>query len=167
LRQQHTGIVSGLIIWDKKNCQVLSRYEFYWDVWLRGQYTFHIIELHKKYGPIIRINPFEVHIADPAFIDEVYTGTSRKRDRSEWFTRQFGPSPCILSTQSHDLHRLRRSVLSPFFSKTNVRKLSHVIENKTEQLMDRLSEAKEAGAVLHMNAVYAAVANGRLFSKKQ
>lgn len=26
-------------------------YEFYYDVWLRGQYTFKIIELHKQYGP--------------------------------------------------------------------------------------------------------------------
>lgn len=26
-------------------------YEFYYDVWLWGQYTFKIIELHKKYGP--------------------------------------------------------------------------------------------------------------------
>lgn len=37
----------------------------YYDAWLGGQYTFKIIELHKKYGPIIRISPWELHIADP------------------------------------------------------------------------------------------------------
>lgn len=26
------------------------RYEFYYDVWLEGQYTFKIRELHKVYG---------------------------------------------------------------------------------------------------------------------
>ena len=37
----------------------------YYDTWLGGQYTFKIIELHKKYGPIIRISPLELHISDP------------------------------------------------------------------------------------------------------
>lgn len=37
----------------------------YYDIWLGGQYTFKIIELHKQYGPIIRISPWELHISDP------------------------------------------------------------------------------------------------------
>jgi len=40
-------------------------YEMYYDIWLGGQYTFKIIELHKQYGPIIRISPWELHISDP------------------------------------------------------------------------------------------------------
>lgn len=40
-------------------------YEFYYDVIVGGQYTFHIAKLHDKYGPIIRINPYEVHVSDP------------------------------------------------------------------------------------------------------
>lgn len=40
------------------------RYEAYYDLILGGQYTFKIIELHKKYGPIIRISPWELHISD-------------------------------------------------------------------------------------------------------
>ena len=42
-----------------------DRYEMYYDIWLGGQYTFKIIQLHKQYGPIIRISPWEIHIADP------------------------------------------------------------------------------------------------------
>jgi hypothetical protein len=41
------------------------RYEAYYDLILGGQYTFKIIELHKQYGPIIRISPWELHISDP------------------------------------------------------------------------------------------------------
>lgn len=32
----------------------------YYDTWLGGQYEFKIIELHKQYGPIIRISPWEL-----------------------------------------------------------------------------------------------------------
>ena len=34
----------------------VKRYEFYYDVILRGQYTFHIRQSHAEFGPIIRIN---------------------------------------------------------------------------------------------------------------
>ena len=43
-------------------------------------------------GPIIRINPHEIHINDPNFIDEIYTNTLRKRDKYKWTTRAGYPS---------------------------------------------------------------------------
>ncbi|MCJ1318281.1 hypothetical protein MMC15_003609 [Xylographa vitiligo] len=57
-------------------------YEFYYDVVLRGQYTFHIRDLHRQYGPIIRINPYELDISDPAYIDTLYASkaSGEKRD---------------------------------------------------------------------------------------
>ncbi|KAL8927235.1 MAG: hypothetical protein Q9208_002411 [Pyrenodesmia sp. 3 TL-2023] len=60
-------------------------YEFYYDVVLQGRYTWKIAELHKQYGPIIRINPYEVHISDPDFYDEVYVrGAKRKTEQWSW-----------------------------------------------------------------------------------
>lgn len=60
-------------------------YEFYYDVVKGGQYSWKIEELHKKYGPIIRINPYELHIDDPEYYDELYvTASERKSDRWSW-----------------------------------------------------------------------------------
>jgi hypothetical protein len=63
-------------------------YEFYYDIILGGQYTFKILELHKKYGQIIRINPYELHVSDPDYFPEVYAASGRRRDRFWFFTQQ-------------------------------------------------------------------------------
>jgi hypothetical protein len=32
-------------------------------------------------GPVVRINTHELHINDPAFINEIYTGSNKKRNK--------------------------------------------------------------------------------------
>lgn len=63
-------------------------YESYYDIWLGGQYTFRILEMHREYGPIVRISPWEVHIGDPEFFSELYTGPSRRREKWAFYTKQ-------------------------------------------------------------------------------
>ena len=60
-------------------------YELYYDIIKGGSYTWKISELHEQYGPIIRINPSEIHIIDPEFYDELYVGHGkRKSDLWSW-----------------------------------------------------------------------------------
>ncbi|KAI4859370.1 cytochrome P450 [Hypoxylon rubiginosum] len=58
-------------------------FEAYYDVVCKGQYTFKIAELHKKYGPIVRISPFELHVSDPKFYEAMYTREGRW-DKYAW-----------------------------------------------------------------------------------
>lgn len=60
-------------------------FEFYYDVIKGGKYTSKIAELHRQYGSVVRINPFQVHINDPDFYDEPFVSSSgRKTEAWSW-----------------------------------------------------------------------------------
>lgn len=127
---------------------------------LTGQYTFKIKELHKKYGPVIRINPEEVHVADPDFYDVIYTGPTQKRDKWAWFCNQFGIPDSAFASVKHDVHRMRRNALNPFFSKAKVRSLQPLIEEVAHNLISRFEGFKKSGDHFTLSLAYAALTNG-------
>ncbi|KIW25414.1 hypothetical protein, variant [Cladophialophora immunda] len=138
-------------------------YEFYYDVVLGGQYTFRILDLHKQYGPVVRINPRELHFYPPQFYEEIYAGPTRRRDRWERYTQGFGMPGAGASTNPHDLHKARRAALSPYFSMQSVRKLQGVIEEKADLLMARFREfgdmrKEDARKPLNLEVAFAAYA---------
>ncbi|KAI6081688.1 cytochrome P450, partial [Hypoxylon rubiginosum] len=136
----------------------LSRvYEFYYDVVLRGKYIWKIEEMHKKYGPVVRISPREIHINDPYFYDEVYAPSGRKREKDRDFVGIFGFPTSMISTIPHELHRTRRGILNNFFSKRSVMALSSIIFEKQKQLTQRLEEAHHRDSVVRLDDGYAAL----------
>ncbi|MCJ1420372.1 hypothetical protein MMC32_006729 [Xylographa parallela] len=138
-------------------------YEFYYDVVLRGQHTFHIRNLHGQYGPIIRINLYELHISDPSYIDTLYASSAsgEKRDKWEWYTKQFGTSGAMFSTNEHDSHRARRAALSRFFSMASVRRLQPMIHDRVEWMIERFRECKDKeDASITTNVAFAGFTNG-------
>jgi hypothetical protein len=89
-------------------------YETYHDVICDGQFSRHIEHLHQKYGPVVRIKPWEVHVKDPDNYNTLYAGPTRKRNKDPWFSFLGWPQS-IFSTNGHALHRVRRSRLGNFF----------------------------------------------------
>ncbi|KAJ6090139.1 benzoate 4-monooxygenase cytochrome P450 [Penicillium sp. IBT 16267x] len=137
--------------------KVTYLYEWYYDLYRRGQFTFQLRALHDKYGPVIRINPDEVHIDDPDFFDQVFNQTNGRAEKPPRVAEAFGPYPATIGTQSHDLHRLRRSVLSPYFSKKSVTDLVAVMWHPIDILRERLHHAAQTGEVVNIKYIYAAV----------
>ncbi|KJZ72359.1 hypothetical protein HIM_08285 [Hirsutella minnesotensis 3608] len=116
-------------------------YETYFELlhkWLGGQYTFHIKELHRKYGPIVRISPREVHIDDPDFYSTIYTN-KRGLDKPDYLKWRFGAPSALFSTPEHDLHRMRRAAQEPFFAKARIVELSSLIQAKADKMCVRLA----------------------------
>ncbi|RDW57302.1 hypothetical protein BP5796_12752 [Coleophoma crateriformis] len=131
-------------------------YEFYYDVVKTGTYIFEIEKIHKTYGPIVRINPYELHVNDPNFYEELYAGGGKKRNKYGWFVRVFGGiKDGAIATVGHDLHRIRRGAINPFFSKANVRKLeSGIIQAKVDKLLARMQQLEQTGQPVDLNLMY-------------
>ncbi|KAA8563978.1 hypothetical protein EYC84_011979 [Monilinia fructicola] len=134
-------------------------YEIYHEVVLGGQYTFKIRKLHDKYGPIIRINPWELHINDPEYYDELYVAGGKKRDKYLYFTKQFGNSESMIGTVSHDHHRLRRGVMNRYFSKASVFRLETMMQKHVDSLVIKLRSYKDTNKAVNLSLAFSCFTN--------
>ncbi|KAK4118275.1 cytochrome P450 [Parathielavia appendiculata] len=132
-------------------------YEFYYDVWLGGKYIFHINQLHQKYGPVIRINPLEIHVQTPEFYDVLYSGPGHRRHKWYYATRGFGADTSTFATVAHDAHRMRKAALSQFFSMGQVRQLEPVIQKVVDAFMRRVDGFRADGQVLRIDTACSAL----------
>ncbi|KAI0914391.1 cytochrome P450 [Ustulina deusta] len=113
-------------------------YEAYHDVVRGGQYTSKIAELHATYGPIIRISPHELHVADAAFFDTLYR-TDGHWDKYSWAYDAFGAKGSTVFGSNHDAHRAHRRAIAPLFSKTAVVSRLDILSRNVDKLSKRIS----------------------------
>lgn len=151
-------------------------YEGYYDVVKRGKYTFKIRDLHAKYGqspdhstikmrasalvahlnfpgPIIRISPTELHINDPDYYDKLYNREG-KWEKNPFYVNSFGNTVSGFGTVGHDLHRLRRAAINPFFSKQKVTALQPVIQRLVDKLCNKFEKIRGTDEVVPIECAF-------------
>ncbi|OAG00677.1 putative cytochrome P450 [Paraphaeosphaeria sporulosa] len=141
-----------------KLAALTSLHELWYDCFQGGggQHAFKMREMHDIYGPIIRINPWEVHIdgqADPAFWYILYSQTN-KLDKDGWFYSGFGSGLSMIATTSSDLHRARRGAVSSYFSAAHVRKYEPMVLAHISKLIARLETCSSNGEVVDLANAY-------------
>ena len=124
----------------------VAAYTKFWrlyDVW-KGHAHLTAIELHKKYGPVVRIAPNHVSIADPKMIPIIY-------NTKETFTKTgFYPIQCIswkkqpemnlFSTRDPEYHRVEKRKVGAAYSLANLLQSEQAIDSCSELFMSRLGE---------------------------
>ncbi|KAK8029629.1 hypothetical protein PG993_010920 [Apiospora rasikravindrae] len=155
--------------------------EFYHDTIKYGRYTQQIRKMHEKYGayhipapmnmmkrrgehpltqgahlqgPIVRINPSEVHCADYSFAEEIYAVGGRKRDKPIHENRGSTIEYAGFATSDHDLHRMRRAALSKFFSRAQIGRLEPEIQVLVQRLCDKLLLESGKGEPIDVTMAY-------------
>ncbi|KAK2810032.1 hypothetical protein FQN50_003225 [Emmonsiellopsis sp. PD_5] len=116
-------------------------YEGYYDWILQGRYGRKIREMHERYGPVVRINPDELHCSDPYFTDEIYAGPGRIRDKWQHQLNTGGAGPVSVtgfSTVPHELHRTRKAPLAKFFSRQQMLKLEGEVNEFAQLVADKM-----------------------------
>lgn len=96
---------------------------------------------HSIAGPVVRINPDELHCNDPYFADEIYAGPGRIRDKFQHQLNNRAEGPVHLTTHStanHELHRLRKSAIARFFSRQQMLKLEGEVREFAQLTTDKM-----------------------------
>lgn len=122
--------------------------------------TFKIQEMHRKYGPIVRINPHSVHIDDANFFSTIYTAREGF-DRPEYVKWRFGSPHALISTPDHHEHRMRRKVQEPFFAKARIARLSPTVWDKANKMCRNLAQGftgKFSGRPVRLDDMFACFA---------
>ncbi|CAJ2507266.1 Uu.00g084520.m01.CDS01 [Anthostomella pinea] len=120
-----------------------------------GRYWIKINEMHKQYGPIVRINPWEVHIADSDW-NAVYKYSAKASKPRRFYYRFFGKFPSTNIAESHALHQLRRAPLQAYFASSNIQKYMPTIVAQVDKLCYRLSAAD--GCVVSLSDAFRCLA---------
>ncbi|CVL03541.1 hypothetical protein FPRO06_10847 [Fusarium proliferatum] len=127
-------------------------YEFYYDVVKRGRFLWKIQDLHRQYGPIVRINPYEVHINDDSFYDEIYaSGPHHPRNKVRFMSTH---DESMFDSYAAETHRVRRAALSGSFSKQSIRALEPQILQTVQQLAGRMNSLIQSGEAVNIKALY-------------
>lgn len=130
----------------------------YWrlhDVW-KGKAHLTAIELHRKHGPLVRIGPNHVSVADPTFISRFY---SIKEDYTK---TAFFPIQCIswkkrpemnlFSERKPEEHRIAKRKVGAAYAMPNVLQSEAAIGSCVELFMNRLRELTADGRPIDLGA---------------
>jgi hypothetical protein len=131
-------------------------YGFYFEVIKRGRFAWEIKRMHEIYGPVVRITPDELHVSEPAFYDELYAGTGKRRDK---FPQAYNLSlveGSSWTTIDDGLHRNRRAAVAPFFTLAAIRQFDPVIRDKLELLSQKFAKCQQSGEIVCLDEAFTA-----------
>ncbi|KAK3667381.1 hypothetical protein LTR22_001897 [Elasticomyces elasticus] len=124
-------------------------YEIYYEIFLGGKFSDRIFELHQRYGPIIRVTPYEtkVHILDSSYYDSLFNFNPELDKRRRTFDN-------LHETPTFEMHRKRRRAFDPYFSRASILRLETVITTLVQKMCTQICEVKGTGTPLNMSTMY-------------
>ncbi|RKP05288.1 cytochrome P450 [Thamnocephalis sphaerospora] len=108
---------------------------------LRGTSGDHAVDLHRTYGPIVRLDPTAVSVTDAGAVRSVLA-THRFR-KSEWYrVVQFGGERNVLSERDPVQYKSRKKMIAPAFSNVSMLSLEPIIMEAGVDRMISVIETK-------------------------
>lgn len=129
-------------------------YEFYFDVYKGGRMPKNLVELHKVYGPVVRIGPDHLHVNDVAFYDEIFNSKSKYIKSTWFFGRIAALSESLASLADPHKHRTLRTMVNPAFSLQAVERQAPVITVVMKKMVRILGEHCQTGLPLDVQTMY-------------
>ncbi|KAL8745009.1 MAG: hypothetical protein Q9190_002823 [Brigantiaea leucoxantha] len=114
------------------------------------------VQLSLYLGPIIRINPHEVHIDDPKWHDTLYASNPTRRDKWPPAAEMTGTNLGPFGTIEHDIHRKRRAANSRILSISAVTSAESLIKDQVEHLSKNFQGCYKKGQILELRTRFLA-----------
>lgn len=109
---------------------------------------FYVHELHKRYGPVVRINPNEVSINDIPTFKEIHRAGGPFIKAAFYEKLPTGPPFGVFHTRDVKKHAIRRKLFARSFSKSFLRQnWEPLVKKKVQLVMKRIEEDARKGPV--------------------
>ncbi|KAL9013617.1 MAG: hypothetical protein Q9173_001694 [Seirophora scorigena] len=132
-------------------------YEFYHDIIKgRGLFAAEIRKMHQIYGPVVRVNPDELHVDDPDWYNTLYANNPTRRDKWPPAAKMAGTAHAGFGTVDHYLHGKRRAALSPLFSSRAIADADGVLQEQVHILSNALERRFASGEVVELRNLFVA-----------
>ncbi|KAK6715054.1 hypothetical protein SNK04_005980 [Fusarium graminearum] len=131
----------------------LARFTDAWYFWniRKGSFQQVNIDLHKKYGPIVRYGPNRYSINDPEAAKTIY-GLGNHFPKSSWYSAWASPGQwAIFSDQSIERSTQNRKMYSATYAMSAQVHYEHFVDECTELFTQRLSELSTSDSNLFVD----------------
>ncbi|KAK1218250.1 hypothetical protein PQX77_014623 [Marasmius sp. AFHP31] len=118
-------------------------YRAYYDIVKGGAWTEHMVELHERYGPVVRVSPSELHFSDPKAFDDIHVVPKPLKDHH--FYRALATQDAIVTIIDPKEASKRRVRVGSYFSRRAVLQLEQTIQKNINKLIARLTSEPYSG----------------------
>ncbi|KID78805.1 Cytochrome P450 family protein, partial [Metarhizium brunneum ARSEF 3297] len=118
-----------------------ARFSNLWLVYHTRQGRMHrkMIELHGKYGPLVRLGPHEISTADIDSLRTIY-GPGNDFRKSDWYMPWQGNRKWdLFAERNESIHRAQRRLVSHIYSLSNMKKLEPYVDSAIVFLLKKLA----------------------------
>ncbi|KAG6918541.1 hypothetical protein DXG01_013631 [Tephrocybe rancida] len=108
----------------------------YYELVRKGAIVELLEELHRIYGPVVRIGPEELHFNDPRAFEDIYSVGS-KLTKPQYYYQAFNTESTFGYIDVREAKQ-RKDVMRPLFSRKAILQLEGVIQSSIDQLIAAL-----------------------------
>ncbi|KEF63430.1 uncharacterized protein A1O9_01408 [Exophiala aquamarina CBS 119918] len=129
----------------------------FWKVyqyWSRG-FHHRMLEMHEKYGPVVRIGPNDVSFSNKEAIGPIYKSGGRLMPKAQFYDAFTAFEPNLFGTRNENHHSLRRRQLAHGFSVASLKQMEATFDIHITNLVERVRQAAETGLPLDLKSAFA------------
>ncbi|PWN92576.1 cytochrome P450 [Acaromyces ingoldii] len=101
----------------------------------KGQWHQVILDLHEKYGPVVRIAPDEVSFVDATALKKLFGHGSNSAPKTKWYNtwQLSGQGESVFATQNAQMHAKLRRKLASTYSMTAILQVESLVQEVADE----------------------------------